>query len=336
MERDRIAVVGGAGYIGSACARMLHASGRPVTVLDDLSTGHAPAVEGLDFLRADMLDSASLNRAFSERPDTGSVLLFAGRIVVPESVREPEAYYWNNLVGAHTLLRAMIEAGVGRIVFSSTAAVYGVPKTTPIEEEAPLEPINPYGRIKKQIEEALEDLARAGRLRYASLRYFNASGAEEDGAHGEDHEPETHLIPLAVKAALGTGNPLHVYGTDYPTPDGSCIRDYVHVRDLARAHQTALDALEDAGGPPGRVYNLGSGTGWSVFQVLDAVSKAVGSGVPFDEAPRREGDPPALVAASGRIRRELGWEPEFGLDAIVESAVRWHRNHPRGYETGGP
>jgi len=331
MSKDRIAVVGGAGYIGSTCARMLVDAGRKTVVFDDLSQGHAGAVRGIDFCRVDMLDRPALAQAFEAFPDIGAVLLFAGFIVVPESVRDPAKYYWNNLVGAHTLLDVMTSCGIGRIVFSSTAAVYGVPETHPIPESAPLRPINPYGRIKVHIEQALEDLGDAGLVRHASLRYFNASGAEPDGANGEDHDPETHLIPLAVKAALGAGAPLKIFGTDYPTPDGSCVRDYVHVRDLARAHLLALDRLEADSTRPGRVFNLGCGEGCSVFEVLREVAGAVGREVPHAVAPRREGDPPALVAASDRIRAELGWKPEFDLKGIVESAVRWHRAHPRGY-----
>ncbi len=330
MDKDLIVIAGGAGYIGSCCARMLHGQGRRVAVLDDLSSGHARAVEGLPFERVDLLDVPALDRAFASCPGVSEVMLFAGRISVPESVRDPEAYYLNNLVGAHNLIKAMLDHGAERIVFSSSAAVYGVPDRVPIPEDAALRPISPYGRTKKQLEEALDDLAAAGRLRYASLRYFNASGAEPDGLHGEDHRPETHLIPLAVAAGLGRRPPLKVFGDDYDTPDGSCVRDYVHVRDLARAHLMALERLRKGQGK-GDVFNLGCGMGASVLEVLRAVSRALGTDVPFEIAPRRPGDPPRLVASAAKIRRETGWEPAFDLDGIVETAVAWHRNHPDGY-----
>ncbi|MCU0722982.1 MAG: UDP-glucose 4-epimerase GalE [Planctomycetes bacterium] len=327
-ESGPILVAGGAGYIGSCCARILAASGRAVAVLDDLSSGHPEAIPGLPLLRADLTDRAGTAEAVA-RVRPSAVMLFAGLISVPESVREPEKYYRVNLGGALNLLEAMTAAGVRRLVFSSSAAVYGVPGSVPIPEDAPKSPINPYGRIKLQIEEALGDLAAAGRLQAVSLRYFNAAGAEEDGSFGEAHEPEAHLVPLAIAAGLGRIPPLRVFGDDYPTPDGSCVRDYVHVRDLARAHLLALDRLD--GGGPALAYNLGVGEGYSVFEVIRAVSRELGREVPFAVAPRRPGDPPRLVASSERIRRDLGWVPEHDLASIVETAARWHRAHPRGY-----
>ncbi|MHC5038420.1 MAG: UDP-glucose 4-epimerase GalE [Planctomycetota bacterium] len=330
MGKQRIVVVGGAGYIGSCCARMLADRGHPVTVLDNLSSGHPEAVPGIPLLQVDLLDRHALQNAFETQPDASAVLLFAGLISVPESVREPGKYYRNNLVGALNLLDVMIEKGVRRIVFSSSAAVYGVPKITPIPEDAPLQPVNPYGRIKKQIEEVLHDLSAAGLMAFASLRYFNASGAEPDGSHGEDHDPETHLIPLAIAAGSRTGPPLKVFGTDYPTPDGSCIRDYIHVRDLARAHLMVLDRLRE-NPASARHYNLGCGEGVSVFQIVRAVSEVLGVEVPVETGPRRPGDPPVLVAGARKIRDEFGWAPEDDLKTIVESAVAWHGKHPRGY-----
>jgi UDP-glucose-4-epimerase GalE len=307
---------------------MLAAAGRSVVVLDDLSSGNRQAVPGLPLVRADIADRAAVSEAL-DRLRPSAVLLFAGLISVPDSVREPQTYYRVNLGGALALLDALVARGVPRIVFSSSAAVYGVPAAVPIPEEALKSPINPYGRIKKQIEEVLEDLAAAGKAQFAALRYFNAAGAEPDGSHGEAHEPETHLVPLAIAAGLGRIPPLKVYGDDYPTPDGSCVRDYVHVRDLARAHWLALDRLER--GETALAYNLGVGQGFSVFEVIRAVSRALGREVPFERASRRPGDPPRLVASSERIRNALGWAPEFGLDGIVETAARWHRAHPRGY-----
>ncbi|MHC4599410.1 MAG: UDP-glucose 4-epimerase GalE [Planctomycetota bacterium] len=334
MGDGRILVAGGAGYIGSCTARMIAGEDRPVVVFDDLSSGHEEAVPGIPFHRGDLLDRSGLERVFHDHPDIRAVMLFAGRISVPESVARPEMYYRVNLGGALALLDVMVQRGVERIVFSSSAAVYGEPDETPIPESAPRAPVNPYGRIKVQIEEALQDLADAGRLRFASLRYFNAAGAEPDASHGEDHDPETHLIPLAVRAGLEGGPPLKVFGTDYPTSDGTCVRDFVHVRDLARAHLLALDRLDE--GAPGRVYNLGSGRGFSVRPVIDAVSAALDAEVPVETASRRRGDPPSLVAGAAKIERELGWVPEFDLRAIVESAAGWHRARPRGYSKPTP
>jgi UDP-glucose-4-epimerase GalE len=329
MADGRILVAGGAGYIGSCTARMLSETGRPVVVFDDLSSGHEEAVVGLPFRNVDLLDRPALDEAFDAFPDIRAVLLFAGRISVPESVAFPEIYFRVNLGGALALLDVLVQRGVERIVFSSSAAVYGEPDESPIPESAPLNPVNPYGRIKKQIEEVLHDLGNAGRLHHASLRYFNASGAERDASHGEDHHPETHLIPLAVRAGLEGGTPFKIFGADYPTPDGSCVRDFVHVRDLARAHLLVLDRLEEGG--PGCTYNLGSGNGYSVRQVVDTVSEVLGAEVPLETAPRRPGDPPSLVAGAAKIESELGWTPEFDLRAIVETAVGWHRARPAGY-----
>jgi UDP-glucose-4-epimerase GalE len=257
------------------------------------------------------------------------VVHFAAFTYVGESVDEPERYYQNNLVSTLGLLGAMRRVGVARIVFSSTAATYGIPQRVPIAEDEPQQPINPYGRAKLAVEWALADYAAAYGLAYASLRYFNAAGASPEGDLGEDHDPETHLVPLVLQVALGQRPQIDIFGTDYPTPDGTCVRDYIHVVDLAEAHLLALERLAPE---RGQVYNLGNGHGYSVRQVIEACQQVTGRKIAQREAPRRAGDPPVLVASSERAMRELGWKPRFAdLRSIVETAWRWHQAHPHGY-----
>jgi UDP-glucose 4-epimerase len=323
-----VLVVGGAGYIGSHCVRRLLAAGHRAVVLDDLSLGHASAVpDGTPLVRAGM-DDASAVRETARLHGIEAVFHFAALANVGESVREPERYHAHNVVKTHALLAALEAAGVRKFVFSSTCAVYGVPPRVPISEDMPRVPVNPYGRTKLEVELSLEDAARAGRLAFAALRYFNAAGAAADGSTGEDHEPETHLIPLAIGAALGRRPPLTVFGTDYPTPDGTCLRDYVHVDDLADAHVAALARLDRPG--VGLALNLGTGRPHSVREVIASVERVGGRPVPHAFGPRREGDPPALFADATRARAELGWAPRHvGLDDIVSSAWRWHISRPR-------
>lgn len=330
MASAKILVVGGAGYIGGICARALARGGHSVVTYDDLSTGYAEAVTG-PLVRGDVRDAGALRQTLREgRFD--AVMHFASRIAVGESVREPLGYYGVNVGGSLALLEAMAEAGVRRLVFSSSAAVYGDPRELPIPETHPFAPVSPYGRTKAMIEEVVADLRAAEGLQVATLRYFNAAGAAEDGWLGEAHQPETHLIPLAIASALGQRPPLDVFGDDYETPDGSCVRDYIHVEDLADAHLLALDRLLQ--GSSGSAWNVGTGQGHTVYEVLSAVGSALGRPVPHRVAARRPGDPPALVAGSDRIRAELGWQPtRSSLDGIVRAACRWARAPRYGLST---
>ncbi len=317
-------VCGGAGYIGSHMAQWLSAHGHQVTVLDNFSTGHRQAVRWGELVEADLLDPASLQRAFAgDRYD--AVLHFCASSLVGESVREPYAYYRNNVAGTLNLLEAMRQNGVDRLVFSSTAAVYGNPVSGVIGEDHPKAPINPYGASKLMVERMLADASDAYGLRSVALRYFNAAGALPEHGIGEAHACETHLIPNVLKAALGGNAQLNVFGEDYPTPDGTCVRDYVHVQDLAQAHALALDYMEHK--PGAHAFNLGSGRGFSVREVIATASEVAGRGIPYEVAPRRAGDPAVLVASSERARRELGWAPAWtDLRAIIESAWGWHRD----------
>ncbi|CAA9441111.1 MAG: UDP-glucose 4-epimerase [uncultured Rubrobacteraceae bacterium] len=323
----RLLVTGGAGYVGSVVAAQLVEAGHETVVLDDLSKGHEDAVpEGARLARGSLLDEAFVRDTLAGGFD--GVLHFAALSLVAESVEEPERYYRNNVGGTLNLLGAMGEAGVGRLVFSSTAAVYGEPEEVPIPETAPAAPTNPYGNSKLAVDRLIGDVARARGLAATSLRYFNVAGAS--GRFGEDHEPETHLIPIVLQAAAGARESVKVFGTDYPTRDGTAVRDYIHVEDLGRAHQLALEASE-----PGehRVYNLGNGSGFSVLQVIEAARSVTGVEIPAEEAPRRAGDPPELVASSDAIRADLGWRPEKpDLEAMIFDAWGWMQEHPRGYE----
>ena len=328
-DRGAVLVTGGAGYIGSHACKALAAAGRRVVVYDNLSAGHRGAARWGDLVVADLHDVAAIRRTIRDGR-VSAVMHFAALASVGDSVKDPSPYYRENLEGTLGLLRTMVEEGIGPIIFSSTAAVFGEPTDTPITEAHDTRPINPYGETKLAIEHALGYFERAYGLRSIALRYFNAAGADPDGEIGEDHRPEAHLIPLAIAAAQG-GAPLQVFGDDYPTPDGTCLRDYIHVTDLAQAHVLALAHLE-GGGDSGR-FNLGNGRPYSVRDVIDSVERVTGRRVPWRAAARREGDPSVLFASSARIQRDLGWQPAFsGLDEIVRSAWRWHDAHPRGYE----
>jgi UDP-glucose 4-epimerase len=320
-------VTGGAGYIGSHVVRLLAEAGHRVRVYDSLVAGHEEAVPQGLLVRGDLADAARLDEALAGGWDC--VMHFAAFLSVPESVADPQKYYENNLIGSLRLLAAMRRAGVGRIVFSSTAATYGTPVKVPIAEDHPTEPINPYGRCKLDFEHALAAYAAAYGIGYAALRYFNASGAAPDARIGEDHRPEAHLVPLVLQAAMGRRESVAVYGTDYPTPDGTCVRDYVHVYDLAQAHILAMQAIRPGGG---MTFNLGGGAGYSVRQVIDEARRVTGRTIPTRECPRRAGDPPSLVASSEKIISQLGWKPAYpDLPTIIEHAWKWHSSHPDGY-----
>ncbi|TEB11682.1 UDP-glucose 4-epimerase GalE [Pelotomaculum propionicicum] len=325
-----ILVTGGAGYIGSHTVRALIAGEHRVIVLDNLSRGHTAAARGALLVRGDTSDTGLLAELFKKHK-IEAVMHFAASSQVGESVREPSGYYHNNVVKGLALLDAMVQAGVPYLVFSSTAAVYGEPEEVPISEEHPTLPTNPYGATKLALESAMRWYGDAYGLRFTSLRYFNAAGADPAGDIGEDHTPETHLIPLVLQVALGNRPHLEVFGSDYPTPDGTCVRDYIHVNDLAAAHVLALDKM--ASGARSNIYNLGNGSGYSVLEVIKAAEEVTAKPVKVKYGARRPGDPAVLVAGSQKIRDELGWEPCFaGLHTIVDTAWRWHLGHPAGYE----
>jgi UDP-glucose 4-epimerase len=324
-----ILVTGGAGYIGSHTVLELAGRGHRVVVLDNLSKGHRNAVQGVELVHGDTGDAALVRKLFKQHK-IKAVMHFAASSLVGESVRHPASYYHNNVVKGLALLDAMVETGVHHLVFSSTAAVYGEPVEVPIPEDHPTVPTNPYGATKLALEGAMRWYGEAYGLRCASLRYFNAAGADPSGNIGEDHKPETHLIPLVLRAAAGLLPHLEVFGTDYPTPDGTCVRDYIHVSDLAAAHVLALDAL--AAGAPSAVYNLGNGSGYSVLEVIKAAEEVADRPINIKFGPRRPGDPAALVAGSRKIMDELGWKPRFAdLRVILETAWRWHSTHPSGF-----
>jgi len=322
-----ILIVGGAGYIGSHTANLVAASGQEPVVFDSLVYGHEWAVKWGPFVKGDLADASAINGVFkAHRID--AVIHFAAFTAVGESVVNPRRYYRNNVVNTLNLVDAMVDHGVRDIVFSSTAATYGNPITVPIAETHPQAPVNPYGETKLVVENILKWYGGAYGLRFAALRYFNAAGADPDAAIGEDHDPETHLIPLAIEAALGHRPMLDVFGTDYPTPDGTAVRDYIHVNDLAEAHLRALAVLQ--GGTPSLHLNLGTGRGHSVREVITAVEAAIGRKVPHREMPRRAGDAPSLVADARRAFDTLGWTPKYpAIATIVEHAVRWHQKRPR-------
>ena len=325
-----VLVVGGAGYIGSHCVRQLIAAGHHPVVLDNLVYGHRAAVApGVALHELNLGDEAGVERVLrTERIEL--VMHFAAYCYVGESVTDPLKYYFNNEVATLQLLRAMLAAGVKKFVFSSTCATYGAPATLPITETMPQAPINPYGQTKLDVENALKAVAAAHGLSFAAFRYFNAAGASEDGVIGEDHSPETHLIPLAFDAATGRRAQLEIFGTDYPTPDGTCLRDYVHVDDLSRAHIAAFPKLSTPGAA--LFYNLGTGRPTSNREVVRAVEKVTGRKIRLVESPRRPGDPPALYADSSKAQRELGWKVKFpDIDAIIATAWKWHAANPEGY-----
>jgi UDP-glucose 4-epimerase len=324
----RVLVTGGAGYVGSHAAKLLAASGHDVWILDNLAEGHRAAVGKLPLLEVDLHDQPRIVEILrTNRID--SVMHFAAFAYVGVSVREPAKYYQNNIVGTLDLLEAMRAADVRRIVFSSSCATYGIPTKVPITEDHPQNPISPYGYTKLAIERALADYAPAYGIGYAALRYFNASGAAADGTIGEDHDPETHLIPLVLQVALGQRPHVDIFGSDYPTPDGTCIRDYIHVDDLAAAHLLALEKLGDGSALK---LNLGTGVGVSVQEVVDICCEVTGTKITARKVDRRPGDPPELVADPALSKRTLGWEARHkDIRETIESAWRWHKSHPHGY-----
>ncbi len=324
-----ILVTGGAGYIGSHVVReLLHENHKPI-VFDNLQTGHLKAAQDALFVEGDLSDQKKLKEIFQSYP-IDVVMHFAADCLGRESVQNPLKYFNNNVTNSMKLIEMMDELEVKKIVFSSSAAVYGEPDEIPISEEHPCSPTNPYGETKWIFEKVLQAFYDAGKLDFISLRYFNAAGAEPGGEFGEDHSPETHLIPLLIKAA-SDGTSVSVYGTDYDTPDGTCIRDYIHVTDLARAHLIALEKLEQERSYG--IYNLGNGNGFSVRELIETVERVTGKRITAVDSQRRPGDPARLVASSKKIREELGWMPSFpDLETIVETAWNWHRKHPKGYD----
>jgi len=324
-----VLVCGGAGYIGSNMTAMLAGSeGYVPFVYDNFSKGHRGAIGDVELIAGDLADFDRLVGVLRDKK-IDAVMHFAAFIQVGESVEDPLKYYHNNFCNAHTLLCAMEAAGVDKFVFSSTAAVYGIPEVVPVTEDAATNPINPYGESKLAVERMCGYLSAAGKLRYTALRYFNACGAGADGTIGEDHDPESHLIPLIIAAAMGKREDIKIYGTDYPTADGTCVRDYIHIEDLCKAHLLALAKLDEQ---RELVYNLGNGTGYSVREVIDTVRKVSGKEFKVVEVGRRAGDPPVLTADASKARQELGWVTDFPeLEPIVESAWKWHLNNPSGY-----
>lgn len=324
----RILVTGGAGYIGSIVAHLLITAGHEIVVLDSLERGHRGAVPPeARFVQADLLDLPAVQDVFESAFD--AVMHFAAYALVGESVEHPERYWRNNVLGTRNLLDAMREGDTRRLIFSSTCACYGQPERVPITEDEPESPANPYGHSKLAADRMISDEATAHGLGAVSLRYFNVAGAS--GFLGEDHDPETHLIPNVLRAASGRLDAVSVFGTDYQTPDGSAIRDYIHVEDLARAHILGLDGISEGSH---RIFNLGNGVGFSVLDVIERARAVTGRDIRINEAPRRPGDPPQLVAAAYRIRAELGWNPEKpGIDQMIADAWRWFEEHPNGYET---
>lgn len=324
-----VLVTGGAGYIGSHTVLWLKQAGEEVIVYDNLQKGHREAVLGDVFYRGDLHDEDQLDEIFTKHP-IDAVIHFAANSLVGESVQDPLAYYENNVVGSYLLVRKMVERGVKNIVFSSTAATYGEPVKVPIEEADPTIPTNPYGETKLAIERMLKWADQAYGLKSVCLRYFNAAGADPEGRIGEDHTPETHLIPIVLQCALGQRESVSVFGEDYPTADGTCIRDYIHVMDLAQAHYLALEKLRAT--RVSGIFNLGNGTGFSVREVIETCRRVTGEAIPAVVAPRRAGDPAVLIASSEKAISELGWKPQYpDLETIVTHAWNWHKSRPQGY-----
>lgn len=325
-----ILVTGGLGYVGSHAVKLLVDRGEKVISYDDLSYGHIGAAAGSEVVIGDIGDGEKLRRVMREH-GVDSVMHFAAFASVPESVAQPHKYYVNNISKSLVLLEAMLECGVKHMVFSSSAATFGEPSIVPIPEDHPKNPTNPYGRSKLMLEEILSEYDTAYGLKSVSLRYFNASGADPSGAIGEDHDPEHHLVPIVLQTALGQREHVVIAGDDWDTPDGTCVRDYVHVTDLGQAHLLALDSLRQEGSTS--VYNMGSGKGYSVREVVETARKVSGREIKAIIGPRRPGDPATLVASSDKIKRELGWQPQFqDLETIIRTAWNWHKNHPNGYK----
>ena len=326
-----ILVCGGAGYIGSHAVHQLIEKGEDVVIVDNLMTGHRKAVNPkAKFYEADIRDAAALDQIFTEN-DIEAVIHFAANSLVGESMEKPLKYFNNNVYGMQVLLEAMVRHHVDKIVFSSTAAVYGVPKRVPIMEDDPTEPINPYGETKRTMEKIMKWVSKADGVRYVSLRYFNAAGALDDGSIGEDHHPETHLIPLILQVPLGKRDHITVFGDDYPTPDGTCLRDYIHVIDLADAHVLALEYLRRGG--ESNIFNLGNGQGFSVKEMIEAAKKATGKDIKTEIGKRRAGDPPQLIASSEKAKKILGWKPRYtNVEQVIGTAWTWVQKHPNGYE----
>ena len=329
MKKKNVLVTGGAGYIGSHTVKQLIKGNYNIIIIDNLQEGHIESIpKNIKFVKGDLADKELLNKVMRDYK-IGSVIHFAANCLVPESVKEPIKYFDNNIINSLNLLKAMLENNIKKIVFSSTCAVYGELKKTPIKEDDPRVPTNPYGLSKLMFENILEVCDKAYNLRYVSLRYFNAAGADISGEIGEDHDPETHLIPLIMQAALGKRENIQIFGTDYETKDGTCIRDYIHVTDLADAHILALKWL--AKGKESRVFNLGNGNGFSVKEIVDLSRKITGKDIPIVEASRREGDPARLVASSDKIKKELKWNPRYDIKKIIETAWNWHKKCPDGF-----
>lgn len=327
--KPQILVAGGAGYIGAHMCKYLFQHGYQPVVLDNLVYGHAEAVKWGPLVQGDMADPKILAHIFS-RYDIAAAMHFAAFCYVGESVTHPARYYQNNVAGTLNLLEGLLAHDIKHFIFSSSCATYGEPLAVPIPESHPQNPINPYGQSKLMVERILEDYRTAYGLRSVSLRYFNAAGADPDGEIGEDHQPETHLIPLVLRTALGQREAIQVFGDDYPTPDGTCIRDYIHVQDLAQAHLLALETLLDGGA--GGTYNLGNGDGYSVQQVIAVAREVTGHAIPARVSPRRPGDPAMLVGSCQKAAAELGWQPRFGeLASIIRTAWNWHQGHPQGF-----
>ena len=326
-----ILVCGGAGYIGSHTVRQLLAASEEVIIADNLSTGHRAAISPeVKFYECDIRDKAALKKIFAEN-EIEAVFHFAAYIEAGESVIKPLKYFDNNVYGMQILLEAMTECGIGKIIFSSSAAVYGDAEKIPVEESDPTIPTNPYGESKLIMEKMMQWVGAAHGIRYVSLRYFNASGAIEDGSIGEFHYPETHLIPLVLQVPLGKRDHITIFGTDYPTPDGTCIRDYIHVLDLASAHLCALNYLRNGG--KSDIFNLGSGQGFSVKEIIDTAEKVTGQKIKTEFGARREGDPVQLIASSDKARKILGWTPRFDdVEKIIATLWNWHCKHPKGYD----
>ena len=324
----KILITGGAGFVGSACLRYVAEQGHEVMAYDNLILGHEAAVDGHPLVVGDIADTEKLGQTLKDF-GADAVMHFAAATSVPESVENPDYHYSNNIAGTLSLLRAMRAADVGRMLFSSTCATYGMTESPTMSEKTPQDPFSPYARTKMAVEWMIRDFSDAYGLGYTLLRYFNAAGADPDGRHGEDHQPENHLIPLVLQTALGQRDVIKVFGTDYPTPDGTCIRDYVHTRDLASAHLLAIEATEPGGGD---VFNIGTGQGQSVMDIISACEKVTGGPIPQEITDRRPGDPPALVAQPEKLKTKLGWQPEYtDIEKTIATAWDWHRAHPNGY-----